>query len=124
MKNGELRVVWEYDYLDNVGLTASDLIRIAINMSKNNTTAKIVEKHGSRWYTLAECKEGELAPKGKAKDYYLVCPDDGRIDVVHLYKIEALWRKENSFDLFENYTGAKYRSAVYKMIEQQKEEEK
>lgn len=115
MKNGMLRIAWDYDYIDCADFRLSYTIRLAINMSKNNTTAKILEKHGSRWYTLGECKEGKLIPKGKVKDYFILPIDqygqpNGNVEVEPLTKIEAIWKKDSGVFIFDNYSSAMYRA--------------
>lgn len=115
MKIGTLKAVWNKDEMVFEDFEPRFSLLFARNMSYNEVTVKIMEKHGSRWYTIGEAKDGELIPKGKKKEYYILPTDqygqpDGNVNTVLLTKLEAIQMKNRGVYLFDNYISATYRA--------------
>ena len=76
---------------------------------------KVVERHGSRWYTIATAENGNLTATGKRKDYYILPTDrygqpTGMVNTVCLHKAEAMILQRTHGYVFDSYVAACYRA--------------
>lgn len=75
----------------------------------------VKEKHGSRWYTIAEAVNGEFTFRGKERDYYILPIDrygqpSGQVNTKAMTKAEAILLKAAHGYVFDSYAAALHRA--------------